>query len=167
MAKLMATGQVAAGGIVFNQLTTGYSSINKIAFLVNRIEYFFPPSWLATIVTAGGFIRMALSAVNSLTIAQFTEASSSLYDLAEIDCSATPAALGGPFHRDSPLIHEFAPGNELLVLPQNLFMGLGWATTANISALNANIRMWYKELELGPQDWFDLLQMRVPLGFGL
>jgi hypothetical protein len=51
-----------------------------------------------------------------------------------------------------------------MVLPQNIFAGLQWSTAANLSTDSIELRIWYKEIELGPEDWYDLLQLRLPVG---
>lgn len=149
---------------LIGQLVTGLSNLQKIAWAVSRIEYEVDMSALSWLGEALDEIRLALTASSSTTqIMTFDNAS--IYDLAGIGTMITQAA-ADPFsgRLDFPIVHQF--NEPLLILPQNIYLATRtYNTTGSGSVSNAaKARIHYKEVELGPEDWYDLLQLRMPLG---
>jgi len=161
-AALTVLTTTAASGLNTNQLVTGLSNQQKVAWAVSEIEYFPSRSALYRIVAASESIDLFLTASASAS-QEINPTNASLYDVCGWHELVTPVALGGPFLMELPIRHSFAPGNELLVLPYLIFAGVKWNTTAMV-AYYSYIRVRYKEIEMGPEDWYDLLQMRMPLG---
>jgi hypothetical protein len=159
------SGSVATSFQKAAQLITGISNLQKEAFVVSRLEYDLPVGWLTCIAAAAGkYISVGVSASDKLD-QNLDLGNGALYDFVRVECPVAPAAMGGPFFHQFPLIHEWAPGNELLMLPQKLFLVLKVESSSNLTVVPVWLRMWYKIIELGPNDYFDLLQLRSPLGF--
>lgn len=160
-AVLKVAGLAAMTGTVVTQIVTGLTNNQKIGWEVGRVEYDNPVAWNRTIDNEGHYIEMGVTQ-NGSTAAVLGSAGQSVIDYHRIVRMETPAALGD-WMEHFPVIHDYG-GNARLVLPQNLYAYLGWSTGANLSAADAYIRLWYKEIELSSEDWYDLLQLRLPLG---
>lgn len=153
----------AASGSLVTQLVTGLSNLQKVAWAVTKLEYWLERSNYSTLFTAGAqFIRMGVqNAATAHSGAQ--EIYSDVIDLFELFQVKTPAALGEEYET-MPFVHDFGP-NPRLLLPQMVYGFLQWNLGAALGTTNRfDIRIYYKEIELGPQDWYDLLQLRMPLG---
>ncbi len=153
---------VAAGtGTVVQQLVTGLTNRQSVGWAINRIEYWIPEAWVKCLVAEKQYIQLGLTQ-NGSTTQVLGVKGQSVVDSFEVIRMNTPAAVGDMILKQ-PEAHVFPPGHEILITPQNLFGYLTWES-ANISAVAAYIRVQYKEVELGPENWYDLLQMRLPLG---
>jgi len=160
-AVLTATGIAAATGVVINQLVTGITSMQKVAWEVSRIEYEINKDLLQVIFNSDQD-EFHIGITQSNAPAQdITLQSASLIDklttLQQND--AVPATR---FPTYWPVVHEFSAPR--LVLPQSLFAIMVWDTTLPLVAEKAIIRIWYREREVTKEDWYDLLQLRLPLG---
>jgi len=156
-------GLAAASGSEVARLTTGLTNLQKIAWAVKRIEYRFPAAWIAHGVLAAADDLFSLGLTNSGDTNQVpTYLNPALLDMVEVTGRAGITAVGVTSIVELPIVHDYS--DEILCLPQNLFIHLAWDTTGNLTTDQAQIRAWYREVELGPQDWYDLLQLRLPLG---
>lgn len=154
----------AAGGTAGTfQLTTGLTNRQKVVWMVDRIEYFPARQFMTQILATNDYFVMMLTANGEVT--QYDQPSNpAVYDMVRWDVTNTAAA-ATPIEglRISPVIHEYK--EPVLVLPQMLYLYLGVYNDAAIAvAYEHMMRIWYKEAEIGPEDWYDLLQLRMPLG---
>ncbi len=154
----------AAGGsteVFLAQLTTGLSNLQKIAWAVTRFEYFIPAAQMAQIISAGDHLGLGITASNS-TAQGMLPTNPSLYDYFRFE-SVSAAAAGTPALSliEYPIVHEYV--EPILVLPQNIYLMLSRYDAAGLSGVSY-ARIHYKEVELGPENWYDLLQLRMPLG---
>jgi hypothetical protein len=163
MAVLSVAGTAATTGNAFGQIQTGITNLQKIAWNVLRAEYFPPGDFLSQtlFVTPGTYLTMGISQSEYLLAGEGAERSP-LIDMCKLTGGATASAVG--LHRpfEVPFVHDFSGGR--LALPQTLYAWLNWSTTVALFALQLRIRIWYREVELTPEDWYDLLQLRLPMG---
>jgi hypothetical protein len=161
-AVLSVPGTAGVSGTNIQQLVTGLTNMQKVAWAVTRIEYDFPVAWLSQFGAGNKYLELGVTQ-NGSVAATLGLKGQSVIDNIRWCRAETPAAIG-EVTLELPFIHDFPPGNERLVLPQNIYAYLGWVSSANLTAANADIRVWYREVELTSQDWYDLLQLRLPLG---
>jgi len=163
-AVLSVPATVAASGTVSAQLVTGLSNMQKVAWAVTRIEYWFTGlNWTTKLTTHGNSMRAGWQQSYQTGGAANAELYTYVLDDYQITKTQTPAAVGEAL-MDFPKIHDFSL-NPRLFLPQNLWVYFSWAFAANAAATDGvHTRIWYKEIELGAADWYDLLQLRLPLG---
>jgi len=155
----------SAGAFVKTRLETGITTLQKIAWVVSRIEYEVSPGVLSYIIDALDHVDWIITAsASELEAVNFT--SPSIYDkMGFVTRVVSAAALTFRECRPTVFVKQFPPGHEMLMLPQCLYLGLSWVTAAALATTKyVRARVWYKELELGPADWYDLLQLRLPLG---
>lgn len=161
-AILRAAGAAALTGAVVNQLVTGITNLQKVAWEVVRIEYSLPYAWHLPTIFGNPDHNIVMGVTNSSSALQNAGSDNP----AMIDWIALggiePQAAAVMERLTLPLVHEFK--DPILCLPQSLFALLVWNTAANITTAQIIIKLWYKERELGPEDWYDLLQLRLPLG---
>lgn len=157
---------VDAGGSAYSgvtQLITGLSNLQKVAWAVSRIEYWIPAALYKTMAVLDEFIGVFLTASGLATqVVALTNAS--IYDI-HLETLTLAAAAGTTLHtlHTSPVVHDFGL-EPMLVLPQNLYLGAFRYDTATAATQRVSARIFYKEVELGPENWYDLLQLRLPLG---
>lgn len=161
-AYMTVPGAVAASGVALQQLVTGITNMQKVGWAVSRLEFYFNPQWMGEMTTPGDVISLGLTQSGSLT-QNLGPGGMSMIDQVILACGAmTALALPYDYHQQ-PVIHDFGQ-NERLVLPQTLFMSLEWDVTGALTVPGAGLRVFYKEYELSEKDWYDLLQLRLPLG---
>lgn len=162
----MLTGDItlsAPGGTsAVSQLITGLSNLQKVAWLTSRIEYWPASRLLYSMTTGTDRYSMCLSASASLVQA-WEPVNAAIYDEMITNCVRTAAATSPSLGVVSlPIVHEFK--NPILILPQNIYLFEEVYCAAAILRSFSYVRIWYKELELSSEDWYDLLQLRMPLG---
>jgi hypothetical protein len=164
-AVLKVPGVAAATGGEIAQLQTGITNLQKVAWAVKEIDYLFPYSWMGSaMVNVDSYIGFAVT--QSAHAAQNPSPDNpAILDFASLGGKVKAVGGGEAYAVPSltlPIRHLFE--EPVLLLPQNIYGFLFWDTDDNLNTLEAMARIWYKEVELGPQDWYDLLQLRLPLG---
>jgi len=155
----------SADATVVKKLETGITNNQKVAWAVKRLDYdFYGPMDVTTrITTAANYISFGWTQNALDTNPYYGLTSASIIDYHRIYALTTNAGGVGLVLSNTPYIHIF--DDPVLVLPQTLYTFLDWATAANMAATQYIMtRMWYKEIELTSEDWYDLLQLRLPLG---
>lgn len=152
----------ATTGVVFAQLITGLTNMQKIAWAVKRIEYSWSYQALDGMTGASNFTRFAITQSGSLL--NLMPEYAPVVDLLDLTMLNTPAADNAKVLVYEPLVSDFG-GEDKLIVPQNVFLGVSWShNSAPEATQQVYARIWYREIELSSQDWYDLLQLRLPLG---
>jgi len=149
---------------LITKLETGIGSTQKILWMVSRIEYEFGLSVLRELHSEDSYVQLALTQ-GSLATQLVNLSSAAVIDYARLMQNTTPAALSTESPIQLPIIHQYPPGKEILMLPSAVYLHYkSYALTAAAAISTHRVRVWYKELEVGPEDYYDLLQLRLPLG---
>jgi hypothetical protein len=163
-AVLKVPGVAATSGLEISQLQTGITNLQKLAWAVKQIDFLFPYAWIGALQNSSRYFGFAVTqsartaqnpSPDNPAILDFSALGGKVVDPGEGESYSVP-------HTVMPIRHSFA--DPILLLPQNIYGFLFWDTDLNITTDEAMARIWYKEVELGPQDWYDLLQLRLPLG---
>jgi hypothetical protein len=152
----------AAAATVVQRLETGITTLQKMAWEVYAIDYWWPYAAFsaARFNAIGYFASLGITQSSNVTQAVALN-NASLVDLDSF--GRTDVVATGLQHFWMPRRKEFK--DPILILPSNLYVILSWSTAGAMSASDVcEIRIHYKEKELGPEDWYDLLQLRLPLG---
>jgi len=158
-----AAGTANASGTVVTQLVTGITNLQKIAWEVSRIEYSIPYAWLTAAIFGLADDYLVAGVTQSSSTSQGVSPDNpAMVDWQGLGANHVVTAVGIQPILPMPLIHDF-PSRRLL-LPQNIFAFIKWDLAAAITTAEVQIRIWYRERELTAQDWYDLLQLRLPLG---
>lgn len=146
----------------FEQLTTGLTNMQKIGWEIKRLEYFVTNRAFDGMTSAGDFTCFSLT--QSDGIADDYPDQASVIDRITFQRYDAPATNNAVMFGVSPFVSDFGAEGKLIV-PQNVYFGLSWTHgTAPATTDKAFLRIWYREVELTAQDWYDLLQLRLPLG---
>ncbi len=147
----------AANTLTFKKLETGISLSEKVAWVVNRLEYVLT-SLNATIfnATADGFYY-GLSVSNAFSSPTVLENTILDYNMMHrVDIGA--AASG--FFLPMPIIKDFStlPGGGIIVPPTPLYLfGMGGGLTA---AMNVTVRIHYTMRVLKIDEYWELVEAR-------
>jgi hypothetical protein len=147
----------AANTLTFKKLETGFSLFEKVAWIINRIEYWVQ-SVHATMFNGGDdtfYYGMSVSA--SFATALITEATIIDYNALSREDIGT-AASGFFIHR--PFVKDFStlPGGGILVPPSPLYL-YGVGSSLN-SAQSLSARIHYTMLSLSAEDYIELENAR-------
>lgn len=156
-------GTAATSNVVVTQLQTGLTNMQKIGWEVLAIEYMIPSVWVSHLTFTGSNSLAFGITQSSLTTQSVNFTNPALVDLWQIQDQNVVTSVGVNKYERYPVMHDFGQ-NPRLMLPQNIYGLLAWSTAANLTTAVAYARIWFKEKELGPEDWYDLLQLRLPLG---
>ena len=146
--------------LTFKKLETGIAPFEKVAFLINRIEYFFSDT-VATFAAANDILELGLSASD-----QFTDPSinnSAIIDYNEI-MRIDFGTAANAFYRHQPYIKDYSdlPGGGILVAPNPLYL---WAKGTSLgNATTDAVRMYYTVRTLKTEDFWELVEMRRMIG---
>lgn len=144
----------AANTLTFQQIQTGYGSLQKTGWIVSRLEYYLTAADLNKIGAADDVLQVAL--VTSNLMSSLTLQDASVVDLFQLQkLSATE--VGFEF-MPQPLIRDFSslPGGGRLVLPYPLWLAVKGTSLA--SATTPALRIFFTERELGDKEWMELVQ---------
>lgn len=150
----------AASGTALGQLVTGITNLQKVAWAVHRMEVHVPPTLIQQMTSSNDYLRIGITNSNSPTQSVLLDNAALLDMVAVYRAVHTAVATEdqvGVYVQDYGM-------NPLLLLPQVIYGIIQWAVSGVAAAVTVQMRVYYKEIELGPQDWYDLLQLRLPLG---
>lgn len=144
----------AANTLTFEQIQTGYGSLNKTGWVIHRIEYYLDSTTLNLVTEPGDDLQIAL--VTSNLITSLTLQSAAVVDLLEIMILQDTAV--GFEQKHMPMIRDFSslPGGGKLVLPYPIFLAA--KGTALGSAATVACRISFTERELTDVEWQELVQ---------
>lgn len=150
----------AANTLTYKKLETGIPIFDKIAWVISRIEYFFAIT-IGDFNGSGDTLAAGIVTTNVRTSILSTTAfpDPGVVDLVTLSRYDFGAAASG-FLWEKPLIKDFAqlPGGGLIVPPSPIWgaiegSGLGGAQTVLI-------KMWYTNLALSPDQYWELVEAR-------
>jgi hypothetical protein len=148
----------AANTLTFKKLETGISLSEKVAWVVNRAEYFLSEAAIPTLFNGtNDTLNFGLSVSSSFTV--ITPAEATIIDfntITRLDFGA--AASGWMIQR--PWVKDFSnlPGGGILVPPVPLYaysMGTGLASASVMVT-----RLYYTLLQLSVDQYWELVETR-------
>jgi len=163
-ATITVASTAAAAASTSAVLTTGYTNMQKVAWEVSRVEYNISGKENFGAFFAAHSKYFSIGVSNRGDADAFGGAESadpSVLDYWSYNQCATPAAIADQFIQD-PIVHDFG-NNPRLFIPQTVYGVLKWSGSAALTVHNHYIQIYYKEVELSSADWYDLLQLRMPL----
>lgn len=154
---IVSVTESAANTLTFKKLETGISLTEKVAWIINRIEY-VPEELNATIFNAtGDIVIFGLSVSNAFTTPTVGE--TTILDYNRILRQDLGAAASG-FFDAQPKIKDYSmlPGGGIIVPPTPMYlfaMGAGLTAATKITA-----RFYYTLLELQVDQYWELVEAR-------
>jgi len=146
--------ETAANTLTFQKIETGYGSLQKTAWIIQRIEWYLSASARNLIVAADDSVTAALVSSNLITTLDLAQAS--LFDLYEYKVHYQTSVGFAP--TADPVIRDFAElsGGGRLCLPYPLYVAVKGTSIA--SAVTIKCRISFIEKELSDADWMELVQ---------
>lgn len=144
--------ETAANTLTFEQIQTGYGALNRLGWIISRIEYYFKVGDLQQFADAADAAQVGLTKSDLLSSLNLQD--SGLIDLLEVSCMyKTGVGLELVYQ---PIIRDFSqlPGGGKLVLPYPLFLGVQGISLAN--ALEVSARISYTEITMGGDEFTEL-----------
>jgi hypothetical protein len=144
----------AANTLTFQQIQTGYGSLDKKGWLISRIEWYLPLATLNQLGQAADLIQVALTTSN--LVSSLTLQDASLIDLMELGIIVWTAVGVSPVYK--PLIRDFSnlPGGGRIVLPYPLYLAVKGTDLGG--AISAACRIFFTEIDLDEAGWMELVQ---------
>lgn len=148
--------EASAGTAAYVKFAFPFSIMDKMALIINRIEYVF--SSLTQLNTGGDYVLMGLTVSNAVS-SLLSLSDPLVLDTARIDRYDIGTAASGLF-RDSPVIRDFAslPGGGLLVAPNPLYGAI--ISNGASGVMGGWVRMYYTYMELNTDEYWQLVESR-------
>ena len=146
--------ETAANTLTFQKIETGYGSLDKTAWLIQRLEYYPTLATVNENDTAADIIQIAITKSNLLS--SLVLSSSAVLDLFEFRSHFRSDIASQDYI--APWSRNFTDlaGGGLLVLPYPLYLGI--KCTAHISVGSAQMRMFFSTIELSDAQWVELVE---------
>jgi len=149
--------ETAANTLTFKKLETGISLMDKVAWVINRVEYLVE-EFNATVFNAtGDFALYGLSVSNSFSNVAVSETTILDYNRSSrIDFGTAANA----FFKHEPIVRDYSsmPNGGILVPPVPLYLfAQGESLTA---ALRVTARLYYTTLSLSVDQYWELVEAR-------
>jgi len=144
----------AQGTLTFTEISTNVNIFDKVAWVVNRLEWYIPPATLALCVGGGDYIEMALCASNNISTLALNAPSVIDLNLYRMDAIGTPASA---LPSNWPLVRSFEnlPGGGLIIAPRPLYVGV--KSTSIASAATVEVRMNFRQIMMTPDEYIELI----------
>ena len=143
----------AAGTLTFSEIRTNVSIFEKVAWVIQRIEWYLTQDTYNLLIDSSDHLEMALVASNA--IATLGLEIPSVIDL--LDVQRLLATNVGYSFQTMPIIRDFAnlPGGGLIIAPRPLFvaiLGVSMATPAS-----AECRFYFTQKVLKADEYLELI----------
>jgi hypothetical protein len=148
--------EAAAGTAAYTKFAFPFSIMDKMALIINRIEYVF--SSLAQLNTSGDYVLMGLTVASG--VASLLALNDPLIlDTHRVDRYDMGTAASGVY-RDSPVIRDFSdlPGGGLLVAPNPLYGAI--ISVGSSGVMGGWVRMYYTYMEMATDEYWQLVESR-------
>lgn len=146
--------QSAANTLTFSEIETNVDVFSKVAWVLQRIEYYFAWASLVLLVTSADLFELALTSSNNITDLGLANASVvDKYCIMRNDCGTAGNAV---FH-EFPLIRDFSNlmGGGLIIAPRPLYIALDSDSIA--AAGTAQMRFYFERVELNADEYLELI----------
>lgn len=150
----LAVTMSAADTISFNELVTGVSFYDNVAWIVHRIEYTISVTSVGLMTASGDLIELGVTTRDTL-VSLATNQSEVIDTVGLFRMDMGAAASGVLLSR--PLIHDFTalPGGGLVIPAESLFAAMDSSGLA--AAANGTIVVWFTYLPVTDANYLDLL----------
>lgn len=157
-----AVTSAGVSAVASNRLVTGLTALQKVGWILQRIQYWIAPELMASLQTPLDYRALGILQSSALSPG-LTPVNASVIDSIRLDIAiAAAAGFTIPAKTEFPITKDFPGG--ILILPQNLYFMSETYDASSTGPYTCYARLWYTETELGDADYYDLLQLRTPLG---
>lgn len=154
---VLSVTESAANTLTFDKLETGLSVYDKVGWVIARVEWRLGATTPGFFNSSGDLIAAALVMSNQLTALNDTDpAVQAIRKWSRLDIGTAASGLFFP----TTWVDDYStlPGGGLLVLPNPLYLAvLGTGLSA---AGSCTARIFYRAIDMGQDDYFNLIQAR-------
>lgn len=149
-----AATESGANTLTFSEINTNVNIFDKVAWILNRLEWYLSVATLALLQASTDTISCALSA--SDTIPNLSLSNPSVIDVVTIQLIA-PAEVGGQAPFPTPIIRDFSsmPGGGLIIAPRPLYVAVEGVSLA--TAATAEVRGYFQAKSLAADEYLELI----------
>lgn len=147
----------AANTLTFKKLETGISLMDKVAWIINRIEYLVSDLTSTQFNASADSLKIGLSVSNAFSSADFNEPSIldlNLYQRIDWGAAASGVMTLTPFIKD----FSSMPSGGIIVPPVPLYLFAKGNNLVGASTVVA--RLWYTLLPLATDQYWELVEAR-------
>jgi len=147
----------AANTLTFKKLETGISLFEKMAWLIQRVEYFFADMTATVFNSTGDKVTVAISTTDQL--ASLSISNAAVLDILAVQRRDFGAAAVADLYSE-PYTKDFSmlSGGGLLVPPNPLYLGVVGSGMA--AAMEAVVKIFYTNVELSIDQYWELVESR-------
>lgn len=150
--------QSAADTVTFEQLHTGISIHEKVAWRIIRVEYDITKATLVLMTATADVVMMALTRSNAIT--DLTDwADPAILDNCSYVRLDTGTAANAQFLASPEVVRDYSsmPGGGILVPPNPLYGAVDSSGLADAGTVN--FKIWYDLVSLSPAEYWELVEM--------
>jgi hypothetical protein len=147
----------ALNTLTFKKLETGVSLFEKVAWLIEKIEYQVEAATWALFNATADYLNLALCASNQMSLLKLDNPA--VFDFMRITRVDLGAAASGAWHF-SPITRDFTglSGGGLLIPPNPIYLAAhGSGLTGPVTI---ETRIYYTTYELSPDEYWELVESR-------
>ena len=146
--------ETALNTLTFAEIHTNVNIFTKIAWILNRLEWYVPPSSLALIVATADTLEMALCASDNINALGLDNPS--VIDTFRIGVMA-PTDVTGMIEARMPVIRDFTnmPGGGIIIAPRPLYVAAKGDSLA--SAASVAVRGYFRQIEMKSDEYLELI----------
>lgn len=144
----------AANTLTFQKLETGYGTLDRKAWRIEKIEYYPDYACIAEQTALNDIVQIALTRSNLISTIDLSSAA--VVDSLELRINVQGAAgLNDIF---LPLCRDFTmlSGGGLIVLPNPLYLAI--KCTNHVTAAQAKMRLHFTSMDLADNQWVELVE---------
>ena len=144
----------AANTLTFAEIQTNVNIFDKVAWIINRIEWYLDILSIALLTGGNDMIQMGLTASDNITGLDLNNPS--VIDMEQLSIFAW-AGGAGTIAFDMPLIRDFSglPGGGLIVAPRPLYLGIEAGSLA--TPATAAARIYFQQKILAADEYLELV----------
>lgn len=149
--------EAAAGTMAFSEIQTGVAIFEKVAWLINRIDYFFSKTYVNLILDNADAVSGGLTTSNTLVAFELSDPS--LLDMHSIGAYNLGAAASGALY-PNPIVKDLSglPGGGILVPPSPIYVAVRGISLAAV--MKVEMRIHFTFINLKPEEYWELVESR-------
>jgi len=142
----------AANTLTFQEIQTGMSVFEKVAWVIHAIEYHIPASSVGLLIDAADSIDVALTVSNTMT--QISPQIAAVVDTIQFGPGLTATRVDWI----SPKIHDFTtwPGGGLIIPGKPVYAAIKSGSLASAAQVDLRIRFTYRPLKA--EEYWELVE---------
>jgi len=145
----------SANTLTFDEITLGLSLFDKVALIINRIEWY---AWPTRLLAAGDAIEFGISSSNAFVDPDSSQPSIITFQSMDVVDFGT-AGVHEVWRQ--PLVEDLSnlPGGGLLITPRPLYQFVEGTNLAAVATVR--MRMFFTVKKMKPEEYFELLETRT------